>query len=130
MSNEVPTAAFDVVIHDRYQYVYRVAFFGELSEDWLCEWKTMFYDISDMEGHAAHLAEILHRDALLTFAEGYGNITWFEKGWKRVSIWTARGDEIAFAVVKRIDAAQPTKKYDYVTVGVAGWEGFDVRIDR
>lgn len=134
MPNETPASTFDVVIHDGTQgsgwkYIYRVAFFGELSGDWLREWKTMFYDIPDAEGHAAYLAEVLHQGRSATFAEGYGDIMWLEKSWRRVAIWTARGEEVAFAAVKRIDGSQPTKKYDYVTVAKVEWEGFDARIN-
>ena len=90
----------------------------------------MFYDIPDVEGHAAYIAEVLHQGKSQTFAEGYGDITWLEKSWQKVAIWTAQGEAVAFAVVKRMSASQPTSRYDFVTVAKTEWEGFDARINQ
>lgn len=130
MSDKEPTSTFDVIIHDKYQYVCRVAFFGDLSEEWLEKWRGTFYDIPDMEGHAVHIALALHHDRLQTFVEGYGPALWLEKSWRRVAIWDAQGKEVSHAAIKLLDASMPTSRYDYNTVSSAEWEGFDVRIGK
>jgi hypothetical protein len=130
MSEEEPTEVYDVVIHEKWEQVYRVAFFGKVPEDWLKEWPDTFYPIEDLAGHAAHIAQTLHRINGLTMVEGYGPITWLPHNWRRVAIWTPEGEEIAFAAVKLINARNPTKRYDYVTTEGVNWEGFDVYIDK
>lgn len=130
MSSDSPSKVFDVVIHDGWQLVYRVAFFGEIPDDWLREWPETFYPIEDLAGHAAQIAQTLHKVQGLTMVEGYGPITWLPHNWCRVAIWTAEGEEIAYAAVKLINARNPTRRYDFVTTEETEWEGFDVVITK
>jgi hypothetical protein len=130
MLSEKPTAVFDVAIHDMWERIYRVAFFGTIPDEWLEEWKQAFYEIDDLAGHASHIAEMLHKTSGLALLEGYGTITWIEHNWRRVAIWTPSGDEIAWAAVKLIDATDPTRRYDYVTTENVEWEGFNVAVNK
>lgn len=128
--NETPVATFDVIVHDVWQYVYRVAFFGDIPDEWLAEWEVFFKSISTLEEHAANIVDILHAITRIgpgpALLEGYGKITWLKHNWRRLAVWTSKGEEIAFAAIKLLDAKRPTKKYDYTTVGPVEWEGFDV----
>ena len=120
--SDTPTCVYDVFIHDGYEYVYRVAIFGELTEEWIENWKLSFYDISDVRDHCASLAQILHHGSP-KFAEGYGEVIWVEHNWRHISILDAEGEKFAYALVKRIDASRSSSKQDIVETMEAEWNG-------